>query len=543
MDTRRHRGVWWLPEAPTNRVTGILAFDGRSWTLETIGRLEPPVSDLLLTGPTGEPDSNLDAHDGLSLTPLSTIHGECSGVPVTVLGAFLTATRFPNRFHNVRISDEQHSESWTGPIVATGLHFAENDRFVMAELKLAGLSDWWPTTAGRGRLRPNDLFDDDRDGPKLDVALTDGWTLELGTAVSSTRGSWKISLSIDTSIRTTRSGGFTYEELWAAIIRPLRMLIGAAHGSPSRLTALSCWKHHEGDRDESTGADVAPPSLNVKRPTAEFDVTGEPSIEPLDAHRMFFTSYDLRSQSNPTDTTQLKAFIRRWLELSGTYPLPTAMLDPVERTSSLNLKVLQTLAAAEGLHRAFAGAALDPPSTSHLKIIRKIEDMNSAQLSSADRRLNSNELRRVRKSLQPPETNFAQRLQSLALALDEDFAEWFFDGQVVEWSSVAADIRNMIAHGYGLLRTHHLAEDPATLVALLETTRVVVELRMLVEAGLPMSSGVRGLIERSSPTVLPTPGERAPAVFANRAYLAVRNQRLVNWRALAVQVSENRAQQ
>jgi hypothetical protein len=158
--------------------------------------------------------------------------------------------------------------------------------------------------------------------------------------------------------------------------------------------------------------------------------------------------------------------------------------------------------------------------------------LNAAQDATSEDRLNGKEMGRLKEVLAPREATMAQRLVSLAQDLGEEFVDWFFAGQVFEWSNVAAEVRNVIAHGYGLPKGHRLAEDPATLVAVLETTRVVVELRQLAEAGLPMRNGVRQLIERTDPTSWADPSDRAPAVFANAAYLAVRNQHLADWRSL-----------
>ncbi len=547
MDTRERLGAWWIPTLPDHRVTGFLTRKDGAWELKTIGRLEAVESDAEVferadDGDGADVDSrnSSDRDDGLRLLPSVTIHGECSGTPVTVTSAYLTETHLPNRstFHPARPGEDQYSESWTAHLVATGMHVLDSERFTGAELALDGLSDWWPTTAGRGRMRLSNVDAEDEDEPTLSVDSGDGWIIKLRARGSGHWGVWTVSRAIHSVVLVTREDGFTYSELWANVVEPLRALLAAAYGKPSRVTRLSCWAETALENADLPSAERADRQVDLwpirgeDQPVAEFDLSAEPLIEPLHSHRMFFTSFDLRNRADPEDTTELKDFIRRWLALSRAHPLPTAMLDRDDRTANANLKVLQTLAAAEGLQRTYTVDLPVQTSTTNSKIMGKIERMNNAQGGTSEDRLNSKEIGRLKDTLVPREKSMAQRLASLAQALGSDFADWFFGGQVMEWSNVAAEVRNVIAHGYGLPKNHRLAEDPATLIAVLETTRVVVELRQLAEAGLPMRNGVRQLIERTDPTDWADPSDRAPAVFANAAYLAVRNQHLADWRSL-----------
>ncbi len=543
MATRERLGVWWMPSLPAQRVTGSLSRGDGVWELKTIGRLATRESGAGVLEGADDGGTDLDNHtrdrdDGLHLLPRSTIYGECNGTPVTLASAYLTKTRLPSRStpHPAGLSADQYSESWIAHVVATGMHILDSERFTSAEIALDGLSDWWPTTVGRGRVRlSNDQHEVE---PTLSVDGGDGWMLRLMVRDSGHWGAWTASRTIHATVLVTRMDGFDYEELWANVVNPLKALLAAAYGKPSRVTALSCWTKAGLGGVDAPSAEQADQQVGrwltegEHMPVAEFDLDAEPPTQPLQSHRMFFTSFDLRDGTNPEDATELRDFAQRWIALSRAHPLPTAMLDRTDWTTSLNLQVLQTLAAAEGLQRAFTAVHPVRTSTTNGKIMAKVQALNAAQDATSEDRLNGKEMGRLKEVLAPREATMAQRLVSLAQDLGEEFVDWFFAGQVFEWSNVAAEVRNVIAHGYGLPKGHRLAEDPATLVAVLETTRVVVELRQLAEAGLPMRNGVRQLIERTDPTSWADPSDRAPAVFANAAYLAVRNQHLADWRSL-----------
>ncbi|MFD0492580.1 HEPN domain-containing protein [Streptomyces rhizosphaericus] len=131
-------------------------------------------------------------------------------------------------------------------------------------------------------------------------------------------------------------------------------------------------------------------------------------------------------------------------------------------------------------------------------------------------RTNRKERDTVYSAVKMTQLRLETRLLQLAGGLGEEFCTWFFQSGTKDWAFVASAIRNALSHGYPT--KHRLEHDAEALIGVLRVTQAVIQLRLLVEAGLPHGNALKALVEQD-----PT-------------FAAVRHQTVANWPALAATI-------
>ena len=88
---------------------------------------------------------------------------------------------------------------------------------------------------------------------------------------------------------------------------------------------------------------------------------------------------------------------------------------------------------------------------------------------------------------------------------------------VGDWARVSAAVRNSLSQGYGT--QHKLQLNVGVMIAVLRTTRAIVRLCLLVDAGLPSGEALKNRVKKHT------------------EYEAVAQQTIVDWHATALTIS------
>ena len=480
-------GTWWLASDPSTSVAGVLKGDEvDGWTLETIGRLAEV-----------EPSS-----DGLSLVPLVTVFGRSAGRQMTIHNVYLEQVSFPslNQGKSFRQPD-QYRQRWRGQRVVTGCHLHPIDRLSWASFRVAGFREWWPTRVGRHRMRVDEdgQLVDTGGGPVLtEFSASGDWTVELSYRAVSSLGVWSASTVGETTLSFTRPAGFDLDELQDQVIGPVVSLVKLVLGFDSGVDSVSV-----GSDLDSTGSTISDgysvQSIGDHRGVGR---RMESDFSHLDA---LFTSEDVDGPR----------FVSRWLELAGELRLPFALLRGEADKTPVQLRANEAVAALETLDRRLSGQEVAPLESK----VARIKAAVDGHLTSSDRRWLWGQLDR---SLEP---SLEERLVTAVRSLGDEFSDWMFAGHVREWAKVSARVRNVLSHG--LIDRAEVIDDVGALIAVATTASLLVELRLLVEAGLP--SGLR-LVELISGKI--AGAEQGLGGNRNR-YQSLSSQSLADWSELA----------
>jgi hypothetical protein len=469
-------GVWWTSDDPTRRLPGTLVRGDDRWRLDLIGSLWVDTNWV----------------DGLSLIPPRTIYGTCLGTRYTLHSAYLRDSKGTRIHYDVPFderdqADDQSSQLWEGFTLLRGDALPEDALFTGAMFELSGLSAWWPFTGLRGTNAATSAIDYEDPEPSV-AECGDGLTVFFGTNISQSSGIRRRLFQEKVIVHVKREAGFTFTTLVDEIIKPLRGFLAIVLDQPveyfnCRLQPL-----------------IAQPS-SLEFQHATFPVYVDPDV------------IDHEEESNPyrrwptftAEDVEASTLIPKWLKLAQDNPVPLGVTEPRNQRGSLPSRVVETVNAAETLHRS-----LHPKPEEYLFATKVWEALKGAS------GLNSDERRRVRSAVKFTELTLEMRLLQLAHGLGEEFCAWFFQGQVANWALVAAHVRNALSHG--LHPDHKIEQDFGVLLGILRMTQAVIRLRLLVESGL----------EADSPLVI--------LISKDRHYVALVKQTVAGWERLAHQI-------
>ena len=456
--TEARSGVWWLADEPTRRIPGTLIRSNNRWQLSVTGRLP---------GQLGS--------EGLSLVPLETIHGACLGIRYTLNGCYLTSSRSPGGpRHAGDDGDDQYSQTWIGHFLTKGAALPAATRYSAARFQLTQLTHWWQRGGLRGRNAATSEYDYIAPEPTT-VECDDGLTLEVWADISSRIGSRHRSMTEEVYLSARRNDGFTIDELFDDIVLPLRRLLSIIHSARG--------EYHDGRlylADEPDRPLIIDPEIN---PAAGRDVWRE--------DRLF-----------PGDDRAIRTLFPEWLRMHRSNELSIVVAEPGYGGGTGQAHAVELVNALETLHRA-----LHPAPTAN-PFADKVADA-VASLTGFTKQ----QRKRIVMGVSINEVRLEKRLLELARGLGAPFVEWFFRGQVTDWAYTLSQVRNALAHGYHT--PHRLGYDSRTIVAIVETARVVLRLCLLAQAGTPTDSSF------------------VPMLEANPDVSHVRNQSLVEWRTTA----------
>ncbi|MFE4198427.1 HEPN domain-containing protein [Paenarthrobacter sp. NPDC056912] len=164
----------------------------------------------------------------------------------------------------------------------------------------------------------------------------------------------------------------------------------------------------------------------------------------------------------------------RWLQLSETLLNPMAIAAPRKQRGYLEMETFAAVSAVEQIQRELT-VGRPTPFADSLKT--KLSDCREAL------GLNSAERRAIFNAVKLSEFTLQQRLEDLVGGETASFFEWFFQDHVKEWAEVSVKVRNRLAHGLALPEGQ--SEDYGLLMDVLEASKSVIFLRLLLECGFP----------------------------------------------------------
>jgi hypothetical protein len=465
--TETRPGVWWTSVDPARRVPGTLVREDGKWRLDLIGNL--PVAHGWTSG--------------LSLVPAVTIFGSSLGYRYTIRKAFLAGAKGPTMRFGVPADDrdggdDQYWQHWSGDQLLKGEALSEDSLFQAATFELTGLGDWWQQSG----LQPNAQGDGAggyTNSQTASIECGDDLTLRIGTIASESHGRRTRSVDERVIFHVASKSGMTFSEIQSRVIAPLRALLAIVlktkvEYSSCRLELLD----NEG---------YSPYPIDVD-PIDD----GESKQEVL--HWPTFTS----------DAVDLHAFLPGWLELAHNNDVPLSVAEGVSLGASLAIDVVETVNAAETLHRTLTESQMEYPFAQRVREALKKTG------------LNSEERRKVFSSVKMSELSLERRLSELVEVLGDSFCSWLFNGQMADWAFVAATVRNALSHGYPT--KHGVEQETGALLGILRLTRAVISLRLLCEAGLPSGD------------------ELIVCLARDQTYLALLHQDIADWRLLAERI-------
>jgi ApeA N-terminal domain 1 len=460
--TKRRAGQWWLSTDPDRRVPGELTLTDGEWTLTTVGELEPIKRNE-------EPGFRIESKTILGLT---------TDGPVSLWGCrWIHQTS--GRSSGVA-QERQHAQAWQAGQLIVGRTIDLNYRFNAASVAIEGLTEWWEAGAHRVRLGGSsdaDLDEVNAGRRPATIVLQDGWNVTLGSGSTETIGSHRSSYERHTYVHVERPGGFTHEELYQRIIFPLRAMLGMTFHTriqieSEQLRPTDPWDEHE-------MLTVDPGKLQTPIEAARW---------PLLRDQALFTAANV----NPV------TFLQKWFGLSEALVIPLGFLLLDNDRRPLQLSVLDVVSAAETLHRALHQDEVDLGTIDRIMAVLKADGFNAQDRHQA---------RSALKLGYGPK--LSSRLADLVDELETPVKNYLLGGEIAAWSNVVGAIRNALSHG--LQTEHRLHEDIPAMLAVFETTRLVLELRLSVACGLVTGERLERHLRRI------------------RRYEGVAHQRLVSW--------------
>ncbi|MDK1343414.1 hypothetical protein QNO09_08895 [Streptomyces sp. 378] len=458
-------GVWWVDGNPDKRVAGTLAYTGELWQLNLVGRL---------------PADNTQS-DGLSLVPPATIYGACLGRRYTLRHAYLRRSKGPSRRFDVPLddrdrADDQYSQLWEGYSLILGDVLPESASYGAAMFEISGLNKWWPNTY------PGP--EDDRNSLSEVHAIAeceDGWVVKIGVSGMESSDAYSHTISKWTTVLVERDSGFTLPVLEDELMMPLRTLISIV--THERAECFNLKLQPIGETYDPTFPIEVDPGMRKRE-----------DVRPYG--QVIFTP----------DQVDVQSLISSWISLVRRNIVPVYAAEPSDSRGPLQEQVVECVNAAETLHRSLHGEPEDFPFAEKVW----------AALPKGAEGLSRKDRERVRSAVKFTEYSLKNRLEELAGALGSDFCDWYLQGDVEKWAIVSSTVRNALSHGYRT--THGVEYDFEALVGIVQITRSIIALRLLVAAGLPAGTALIDMIKKDRP------------------YLALVRQSVADWNSLASKI-------
>ena len=459
MMDRRWSGSWWHTDDPSRRVIGTVTRDGDAWRLELVGTLSRAATQ---------------DHDRLTLIPQATVFGMCMGVPLTLTHCYVSYSSSPRSpLPREEVRDDQFSEVWTGSALIEDGHVTDETLYTAATCEFTGLDALWPMSGMTGLDRMGGEY---KAPPPLDVDCGNGLSLRISAGANSTSGRHLRTVEEFVRFYVWADGGVSLQEITEDVLGPLRMLMAINFARPVEWFNLAL-KPSSGDPDHWAKVD--------------------PEVRTIAAEPNALTTPDVAFDARRID---IGPVLVRWLDLGRVSIIPMAVAEPHGRRAMLQNEVVEMVNAAETLHRIRHVDGTD--STFATRVKEALQQLEPG-------RLNYKERRKVVSAVSVSEITLERRLQQLAGDLGPEFCRWFFGDQMLNWAFVSSALRNALSHGYHT--EHNLEKDTSALIAVHQVTRSVVQLNLLVAAGLPTDAPLVALLRD------------------NYHFRFIKNQAVLNW--------------
>lgn len=417
-------GYWWSAASPENRVPGVVRLAaGKHYELTTIGSLGESFND---------PGTLADV----------TLFGMCGGTEYTLLRAIMTNQQD-------RGADTDTAETWLSFVMIRGAHLLPDVRFVSASFRCSGLMWLWGGWGKNPEGHPDERYEIGAALPEIrrgEVRIVRRRSREFGVG----RGSYKDHIVIEVNAQE----GLTLSELERTFELPLRAFTACVTGRESELSHLRVTGLLEGD-DES----------DRTRP-ASAEVNPWTSRESAEKYRAPLINLD---------DVFFQEVLMRWLELSEKILNPMVIAAPRQNRGYLEMETFSAVSAVEQVQR-------------ELTEERPTEFADSLKRILADHRedlgLSSRERRKIVNAVKLSEFRLQDRLEHLLVDGEAgSFFEWFLRGHINEWAEVSATVSNRLGHGLAMPESQ--SENHVLLVNVLNASRNVIFLRLLLECGFP----------------------------------------------------------
>ncbi|WP_406490470.1 hypothetical protein OHB06_51790 [Streptomyces sp. NBC_01604] len=470
-------GAWWLSEAACVRIPGVLSRTGSDWQLELIGTLPITQSD----------------EEGLALTDLATIHGFCHGQHYTLQGCSVEIVGGPSAtFEKVEPGEPGDDQNWMRCSVQTVLRghlVSDGALYERAAFQLVGLEEWWPLSGFSGAM--SDQYEA---SPGVNIVCHDRLHLTIGAVDRRARTDRSRTLTESVVVTVRHNDGFTLDWLHSEVITPLRALVAIGLQTSS----------------DAIGLRLVP----LKEHTSDTVVTGQQSWVDVVEAQPARVRVPGRSWRRPPvlapGAEAMSAFLPAWIDVARTCAVALDAVEPRLRGNAVQGQLLEAVNAAETLQRQLHP---DPSEFPFAEQVRQALS-DAGCFTSAQRR-------RVRDAVKFMEMSLEQRLRRLVEGMGLELSEWLFEnGSAADWAFCTATVRNVLSHG--LTPKHTVHTDQAALIAMIEYTRLVIVLRLMVEAGLPPGASLIARME------------------ADGDLRHVQRQRLVDWQQLARKIDPKR---
>ncbi|OIV37487.1 hypothetical protein BIV57_11000 [Mangrovactinospora gilvigrisea] len=447
-------GEWWRQEDPDHRVPGLLTRVDDEYLLTLSGGL-----------------GTFPEAAGISLLTPTAICGHAGKHDITLLGAHWTHRAGAFDVDGATVDTAQH---WGGHTLLRGGHFAPDEHFTRARFDVTHLDYWWP-------VHPPSGEDGAAGRPVTKVVSCGAVILSLEARVqrkwANHPRSWAFTErhSIDVQVEE----GYSLDELRRRVIQPVCQLLSIVTHEPCRASRLLLWP-----------TDAEGPLAPVE---VDPDVATDP---PRHAVSPLFTAIEIEpARILPT-----------WLSLACDLPFPVGVAEK-QGKANLETQVVEAVTAAETLQRWLSARHGGPHRPSALAAKAEAALKHASGLTDEEKK-------KVVSGARFIETSLRDRLLGLVDLLGAEVVEWLFNGEVRRWSHVAQHARNSLSHGFDT--TAPLDSDEiGKLIGVLHTTRAVLQLSLLVEAGVPAGPELLARLERDP------------------HFIAIKGQRVADWIALA----------
>lgn len=417
-------GYWWSAASPENPVPGVVRLAaGKHYELTTIGSLGESFND---------PGTLADV----------TVFGVCGGTEYTLLRAIMT-----NQQH--RGANTDTGETWLSFVMIRGAHLFPDARFGSASFRCTGLMWLW----GRWGKIPEGHPDERREiGAALpeirggEVRVVRRRSRETGVG----RGSYKDQIVIE--VRAEE--GMTLGELERNFELPLRAFTACVTGRESEISHLNVGRFlvRGGDSTETR------PALAEINPWTSHESEEKYRASLINLNDVFF-----------------QEVLTRWLELSEKILNPMVIAAPRQNRGYLQMETFAAVSAVEQVQRELT----EERPTTFADSLKSILDEHREVLG-----LNSAARRNIVNSVKLSEFRLQDRLEDLLVDGEANaFFAWFFRGHLKEWAEVSATVRNRLGHGLAMPESQ--SENHVLLVNVLNASRNVIFLRLLLECGFP----------------------------------------------------------
>lgn len=446
-------GLWWLPDAPDERLPGVLRYDrdgGAKLTL--IGTFEDRIMSSPKPGVT-------HVHEGTRSWDV--MHGVAERREITLLGCIPTST---NRTFGARVkSPDKQVVSAQSALIGTHAADGDDALFEALQVSIENLGHWSATAVfsrtngipGETRFdgsasisaKPRESTSVSVDGMKFSLEH-----LRTPPHFDELRGRTTARIRDTVYVQVTPPETRSFPDA-IALAKSLQDLISLATHRAAGVIWLRLKLTGEGP-----GAELLPAERYVEvlySPAA----VGERDAKAIDHHRVFFTCSDI----------PFEEIIPRWCEVRDRLQAATDLILALRYAPAqyVENRLLMAAGAAEALHRAL-GIEERPMANAEFKRMREA----MLKLAPVDQR------ERLKAAIRNDMT-LRDRLRVLARRADQQAVSELVP-DVERWAGRTVKARNDLAHE-GSTPDHSIEE----LVAVVEVTTGVVILNLLHEIGLP----------------------------------------------------------